>query len=746
MNLDDDFRCPECECTFLETGNSISVQHFFRCETCFPGSKIRLICAACASACHKGHMIVNAGICSGFCDCGSGSLPEGIVCNRLFSFGRKINLVRLSKSRRDNFTFILKHVCWFHNEEIVEVYIKQLNPITNSFVFEEEEEELEELIEEEDEKEKHIETAVTQTNLIPINQKNKSVTFPKQFSSGANIRIHRRSQADVSRQTNLPNRNKNMNSNVRIRHSMNNNRQNINSRHSIIQASSSQTLNIRRNNSTVRVNRQSNVSSRRNPNVGLNPRSNRPINLSSTSPNLHALTNTESTYNGRKWTLPKEETFVDYDFELILVDNPKAIANRFLDFVSTHNYQEAYSFLQKISQPSQQLLNIFKTEPYLQKMREFIKTAPKESWEMMDLILRFDFQDMLSPIDKIDLLNRQLLFNFHIYVSRSKILTDSIKSIKGNSMKNALLIVSFMNEKGVDDGGMLRDWFTSISHALIKSQYFISVPDGCSLTFNSVKLDENICYFTGQLIALCITNKTTINLKLTSFIWKKLMNENIDLEDLLDYDKQLYQSLKWISKNDPSPMMLTFTNSHDKPLCKNGRSIQVTQKNKKQYMRLIMNDILINKNKKGITKLVEGFHDSIDYPQYKCMLKSDDIKRLIIGVEEININDWKNNTIYPLANFDQFHMFFDIISKWNQENQRKLLKFVTGSSQIPINGFEYYENIGGKFQICFNNEVSEKLPVSHTCVNTIVLPTYSSQKQFEEKLLLAIECDDFGFI
>lgn len=141
---EENFNCPECQCTFIETGKSISVQHFYKCETCFPDSKIRLICAACAAKCHKGHLLIDAGVLSGYCDCGSGALPSNHSCQRLLSFKKKLNLVNLAKSRRDNFRFITNHVCWSGKGEVVEVIIKKIHQTNNNSVFIEDENEEEE--------------------------------------------------------------------------------------------------------------------------------------------------------------------------------------------------------------------------------------------------------------------------------------------------------------------------------------------------------------------------------------------------------------------------------------------------------------------------------------------------------------------------------------------------------------------------------------------------------------------------
>ncbi|OHS97596.1 hypothetical protein TRFO_36133 [Tritrichomonas foetus] len=186
------FHCPECQCTFLETGKMISVQHFYQCETCFPNSKIRLVCEICAATCHKGHKIVDAQMASGFCDCGSGYGPE--KCQRMFNFKKKMNFVNVNKSRRNNFRFIPKHICWAGDQEYVDVHIVQVNSSDPSVFIEEEEEE------EKEEEEKKEEIVIEEEKIVtfePIQPpKRREISTAKSPRRKSYVSMHESSSFD----------------------------------------------------------------------------------------------------------------------------------------------------------------------------------------------------------------------------------------------------------------------------------------------------------------------------------------------------------------------------------------------------------------------------------------------------------------------------------------------------------------------------------------------------------------------
>ena len=83
---------------------------------------------------------------------------------------------------------------------------------------------------------------------------------------------------------------------------------------------------------------------------------------------------------------------------------------------------------------------------------------------------------------------------------------------------------------------------------------------------------------------------------------------------------------------------------------------------------------------------------------------------------------------------------WDIVRELHADDQRRFLKFFTGSDRAPIGGLSNLRCI-----IQRDGPDSNKLPTSHTCFNTLLLPSYVSRLKMEERLRLAIDWSAQGF-
>ena len=120
---------------------------------------------------------------------------------------------------------------------------------------------------------------------------------------------------------------------------------------------------------------------------------------------------------------------------------------------------------------------------------------------------------------------------------------------------------------------------------------------------------------------------------------------------------------------------------------------------------------------------------------------------MICGVPEIDVEDFKLNCRFTGGLYKEsktVKMFFNVISKWDRESLAKLLMFITGSSQVPIGGFRSFSEMGMPITINCSGNDNSRLPVSHTCTNTLDLPNYTNEKELESKLSFSItECNTF---
>lgn len=83
---------------------------------------------------------------------------------------------------------------------------------------------------------------------------------------------------------------------------------------------------------------------------------------------------------------------------------------------------------------------------------------------------------------------------------------------------------------------------------------------------------------------------------------------------------------------------------------------------------------------------------------------------------------------------------WEIVHEFDDEEKRRFLKFFSGSDRAPIGGLGNLRCI-----IQRDGTDSNKLPTSHTCFNTLLLPSYRSKDKMGDRLRLAImNSEGFG--
>ncbi|OUM58974.1 hypothetical protein PIROE2DRAFT_47494 [Piromyces sp. E2] len=128
----------------------------------------------------------------------------------------------------------------------------------------------------------------------------------------------------------------------------------------------------------------------------------------------------------------------------------------------------------------------------------------------------------------------------------------------------------------------------------------------------------------------------------------------------------------------------------------NGATIDVNDYNKYEYIDLVIKYKLNNSNdKKQFEAIKEGFYEIIP-KNIKTMIDEFDLKYLISGVNEINVDDWENNTDYEGYSKNDITIihFWNCVRNLNPEKQKKLLIFATGNSQVPVTGFKDLQGSG----------------------------------------------------
>ena len=113
----------------------------------------------------------------------------------------------------------------------------------------------------------------------------------------------------------------------------------------------------------------------------------------------------------------------------------------------------------------------------------------------------------------------------------------------------------------------------------------------------------------------------------------------------------------------------------------------------------------------------EGFYELVP-SELISMFNELELELLISGLPEIDVHDMKRNTEYRgyTADSPVVRFFWNIVQhRFSSEERALLLQFVTGSSQVPLDGFSALQGMNGpqKFRIVKGDDTT-RLPTAHT--------------------------------
>ncbi|CAH8554166.1 unnamed protein product [Schistosoma turkestanicum] len=191
---------------------------------------------------------------------------------------------------------------------------------------------------------------------------------------------------------------------------------------------------------------------------------------------------------------------------------------------------------------------------------------------------------------------------FELRVTRAGIFEDSFRLIYGIKRPEVLmhrLWIEFIGEKGLDYGGVQREWFFLLSREMFNPYYGLfeySAADNYTLQINPLSgmaNEEHLKYFKfiGRVIGMAIYHGKLIDGFFIRPFYKMMLGKTISLKDMESVDSEYYRSLKYILKEDPVSLDLSmsveeehFGETVEIDLIKDGRNIRVTNNNKTQYI------------------------------------------------------------------------------------------------------------------------------------------------------------------
>lgn len=368
--------------------------------------------------------------------------------------------------------------------------------------------------------------------------------------------------------------------------------------------------------------------------------------------------------------------------------------------------------------------------------------------------------------NKIDDMEYYTDGSFIITVRRKSVLEDSFFQIMNKShreLKSKRIQIRFAGEKGLDFGGLTKEWLELIIKEALNPDLGLFVYSSDKHTtvhpfINSNINSDHLLYFkfVGRILAKVIIEGYNLGIHFDKSVYKYILGKKCDLSDLEEIDYQYYNSLIWIRNNSIDDILhLTFSyennefgTCHIEDLIPNGKNIPVNDQNKNEYIDLVVQRKLIKNIELQLNAIKEGLFELLD-DDLLSIFTENELELLICGIPEINVEDWQINTIYNgySRNSRNIVWFWRAVSGFTPDEKAKLLQFCTGSTRVPFDGFIKLQGNSGtqKFSIHKISSDSVRLPSAHTCFNQLDLPEYSTYDELRKSIIYAInECSE-GF-
>ncbi|KAH9890126.1 HECT-domain-containing protein [Cubamyces lactineus] len=352
---------------------------------------------------------------------------------------------------------------------------------------------------------------------------------------------------------------------------------------------------------------------------------------------------------------------------------------------------------------------------------------------------------------------RGRMMTTRVTIRRGNIAQDGFDRLGDVDLKAPIAITfidQFGNEEaGIDGGGVFKEFLTNLCKEVFdtdrglwlanKKNELYPAPHSYATESHSLAWYR----FIGRILGKALYEGILVDVAFAGFFLAKWLGKQSWLDDLASLDPELYQGLIFLKHytGDPEELSLNFTVAEEEfgvtktiDLIPNGSNIPVTRDNRLQYIYLVAHYRLTKQIKKQSAAFFDGLSEIID-PKWLRMFNQQELQILLGGVDTpIDLDDLRAHTQYGGLYDDHeqtIEIFWSVVKTFNQDERRKLLRFVTSCSRPPLLGFK---ELNPNFAIRDATGDESRLPTASTCVNLLKLPRYKSPKVLREKLLQAI--------
>ena len=234
-------------------------------------------------------------------------------------------------------------------------------------------------------------------------------------------------------------------------------------------------------------------------------------------------------------------------------------------------------------------------------------------------------------------------------------------------------------------------------------------------------------------------------------VWKQLVDEPLNLDDLRDFDESAWRSLQKLrhieregvtAETFGDVIFETFTTTLSDgtvvELCAGGAARPVTFAQRLRYCELAASARL-HESRRQCDALLQGLSHTV--PQRLLSLMTwQQLELVACGVADVDVDELRARSRYGVGvSGSQRHVrhFWHALRRFTPHERRLFLRFVWGRSRLPMSDAEW-----GDTRFTLHTKQTARpdsvYPVAHTCFFSLELPMYSSAAVCYERLRYAV--------
>eukprot|EP01016_Furgasonia_blochmanni_P046718 TRINITY_DN6774_c0_g1_i7.p1 TRINITY_DN6774_c0_g1~~TRINITY_DN6774_c0_g1_i7.p1 ORF type:complete len:363 (-),score=64.52 TRINITY_DN6774_c0_g1_i7:92-1087(-) len=256
--------------------------------------------------------------------------------------------------------------------------------------------------------------------------------------------------------------------------------------------------------------------------------------------------------------------------------------------------------------------------------------------------------------------------------------------------------------------------------------------------------------FLGSFMGMALRQTNYLELQLSPLVWKILVGETPNLQDLDNLDRftaQCLDEIKNIEKKGVDEKtfvdvidqkFITFlSDGTEVELVAGGKDKQVTFHNRDDFIKLVI-ETRLNESKTQISWIREGLLQIVPEGALS-LLQWTDLERLICGYPDIDPELLKKYTNYGdfTESDNVIKWFWKIFEGFSREERVLYLRFVWGRSTLPLKIDDLFGR-RHKIDKMHWSDADKRMPQAHTCFFSIDMPVYSSMEIMKTRLKYAI--------